>query len=279
MMKPVLVLVLCVIAVPAMAVDMYHSAVGPPHRGEVLRDPEWVDPPDLNGLIASSEQILMYGLETEVANDFVLQRNAIDDVEWWGGYWNNSIPCDPGMTPSGFNLRFYEDAGCVPGTIVADIALTDYTQESVGCQDGNWPLFKWSGSASVPVQAQALYWFSAQMRDHYFPPQSGRLAAMGIQGCDTVFKSAYFGYPDWTPAIDVFGVAFDASQAINVWGIPPPTGACCIGDQGDCRMTYEDECGGLGGVYQGDHTICDPNPCFGVPTKSTTWGRIKGQFR
>jgi hypothetical protein len=46
-----------------------------------------------------------------------------------------------------------------------------------------------------------------------FPPQGGRLASVGVQSCDSVFKSAYFGYPDWTPGIDVFGVSFDASQA------------------------------------------------------------------
>lgn len=37
---------------------------------------------------------------------------------------------------------------------------------------------------------------------------------------------------------------------------PCPQGACCNGT--DCTITSEADCGG---VYQGDDTTCDPNPC------------------
>lgn len=40
---------------------------------------------------------------------------------------------------------------------------------------------------------------------------------------------------------------------------PPITGACCVGS--DCSITTESECSDLGGIYQGDNTPCDPNPC------------------
>ncbi|MBN2561905.1 MAG: PPC domain-containing protein [Phycisphaerae bacterium] len=40
-----------------------------------------------------------------------------------------------------------------------------------------------------------------------------------------------------------------------------PTGACCAQD-GTCTPdTYEDDCLGTGGVWQGEGTGCDPNPC------------------
>ncbi len=218
-----LVLAMLFVAGTAMAEPTaYHPATGTPYQGDGSTRACWSEPPDLNGLIGSSEQILAFGLETELANDFSVPETQVTHATWWGGYWNNSTPCVPGMTPSGFNLRFYADAGCIPGTIVADISLTTFSEESVGCQQGFYPMFKWGGDVSVSIVANDLYWFGAQMKDHPFPPQSGRLAAMMITGCDTVFKSAYFSFPDWTPAIDVFGVAFDASQEFECG---PPSAA------------------------------------------------------
>ena len=276
MRKCVLVLVLCVVAAPALAVDMFHPATGLPHQGgEPPGHRRWSEPPDLNGLIASSEQILQLGLETEIANDFT-PLGEIASSTWWGGFYNNSTPCSPGMTTPGFNIRFYEDAGCFPGTIIADESITSFQEESVGCQAGFYPMYRYfADNACALVQAGGLYWFGVQMKDHPFPPQAGRLASMGVVGCDTVFKSAYFGYPDWTPAIDVFGVAFDASQEFQ-YGLCISDGACCIGDQ--CEYTGYYDCMEHGGDWQGFVT-CSPNPCQATPVKATSWGRIKATYR
>ncbi len=93
-------------------------------------------------------------------------------------------------------------------------------------------------------------------------------------------------------------------------------GACCL-PSGACAMTTEAGCGGQGGTYQGDFSLCDPNPCGAaqgaccvgadcsiqtaancqtmggtylgdgtscspnpcvVPIKVTTWGAIKSKF-
>ena len=44
---------------------------------------------------------------------------------------------------------------------------------------------------------------------------------------------------------------------------PGPGGACCVGFE--CIMVEDaEECLQLGGEYQGDNTVCDPNPC--IPT-------------
>ncbi len=53
-------------------------------------------------------------------------------------------------------------------------------------------------------------------------------------------------------------------------------GACCLGN-GECRAMWDYECSGQG-QWQGD-VPCDPNPCLPTPTKSTTWGAIKGSYR
>jgi hypothetical protein len=66
---------------------------------------------------------------------------------------------------------------------------------------------------------------------------------------------------------------WDASFVLYSGGTTP-MGACCAPD-GTCQMTTQSGCSG---VYMGDGTDCDPNPC-GTPTERTTWGSIKSNFR
>jgi hypothetical protein len=184
------------------------------------RDIVWSEPVDLEGLIASSEVIGSVGLETELANDFFLTAdNVIDLARWWGGYWNNNGCGDIGYATN-WNLRFYDDGGCVPLTVLAEYLGAFANETNVYCQGGFYPIFKYEVAVSFPVSANTLYWFGAQAADHVFPPQCGRVAAGLVTGCDSVFKSVYFSYPDWTPGIDVFGVAFDASQEFGAGEVP-----------------------------------------------------------
>jgi len=164
----------------------------------------------------------MFGIETEIANDFLIDGTVITRASWWGGYFANDLPCDELPPSPGFNLRFYEDAQCLPAAVVADLPITNYTQELVDCVWGVLPIYKWSADLDLNLSANVRYWFGAQMMDHPFPPQAGRLATIRVTGCESVFKSAFFGYPDWTPCIDVFGVAFDSSQEFEC-AIPSPT--------------------------------------------------------
>jgi len=225
MKKFAFVIALCFIAGAALAQPAsYVPASGVPNIVPSGRDVCWSEPADLNGSIGSSEQILAFALETELANDFV-PTDALSKAIWWGGFWSNTVPCVSGITTPGFNLRFFEDAGCIPGTILADLSITTFTEEVAGCNANGQPLFKWGADIAVSTTAGNLYWFDAQMKDHAFPPQAGRLAAGVITGCDTVFRSVYFGFPDWTPAIDVFGYAFDASQEFEcgITAVQPST--------------------------------------------------------
>ncbi len=318
MRKFPLAVVLCLIAGTAMASTptLFGGGSGPPNVVPSGRDVCWSEPADLNGLIASSEQILALGLESEVANDFV-PTDGVSQVTFWGGYYNSSTPCVSGITTPAFNLKFYRDGGCVPASTTPDVAwivATDFQETSVGCQSGAYPMFRWDVYASFSVVPGNLYWFGGQLLDHAFPPQAGRLAAATVTGCDTVFRSVYFGYPDWTPAIDVFGVSFDASQefvcdgigagaccwpdgsctyespisceygdyqGVNTYCDPNPcvpytAGACCM--SWGCVVVRQDQCTAHGGRYLGDDTTCDGDPCA-TPTKITTWGQIKGSYR
>jgi hypothetical protein len=240
----------------------------------------WSEPANLDGLIASSEVIGMVGLETELANDFYFTSDqTIGLARWWGGYYNNNGCSDIGYATN-WNLRFYNDSGCMPNNIIAEYPNAFANETSVYCQGGLYPIFVYEvGNINVYCAANTLYWFGVQAADHTFPPQCGRLASAGVVGCDTAFKSAYFSYPDWTPAIDVFGFSFDASQEFdNIAEIDWGPGACCFED-GQCASLRWDECWMCGGNYQGNDVPCDPNPCVPSPTKSTTWGRVKGDYR
>ncbi len=253
-----LVLTLSVMGSASADPMLFHPGTGIPNPGSAGgRDVIWSEPPDLNGLIGSSEQILRFGLETEIANDFIPSKSLITRETWWGGYFNNTTPCVAGIQTPGFNLEFFTDAGCVPGERIADFSVTDFSEESVGCQAGAYPLFKWSATVRVAVIPNVPYWFCAQIADHPFPPQGGRLASMRVVGCDSMFRSAYFGYPNWTPG----DWPFDASQEFEATdGTSGPGGACCF-ESGSCLFSSAQECIHEGGVWEGVGTTCGPNEC------------------
>jgi hypothetical protein len=53
----------------------------------------------------------------------------------------------------------------------------------------------------------------------------------------------------------------------------PLAGACCI--QSECQVMIEVSCVVAGGVYQGDWVHCTPGLCEVIPSRSSSWGRIK----
>jgi hypothetical protein len=220
MRKVALLIALCaVVTGGAFAVNPGLFAGGQSGTHSVLnpdREVLWRESPDLEGYIASSEMMSIYGIETEIANDFWFAGDRqVNGARWWGGYFNNYGCSDIGYATN-WNLRFYSDGGCVPDLVLAEYPSAFASETGIYCQGGFYPIFEYEVSVGVAVEGNTLYWFGAQAADHTFPPQCGRVASAGIVGCDSVFKSAYFGYPDWTPCIDVFGVAFDASQEFEL---------------------------------------------------------------
>jgi hypothetical protein len=202
----------------------------------------WSEPPDLNGLLLTSEQILAFGFECEVANDFTLDGSrTITMARWWGGYYNNTVPCEAGITPPGFYLSFYENADCLPLQFphynpYAEFFISGSAGEvSVGCQQGTFPLFRYEADVSVPVTGGVTYWFGVQMADHSFPPQWGRLGAAAVTGCESAMWIHTLDWPEWDPVTWILGFPADFSQ--------------------------EFECESI------------------VPVRGSTWGRIKGLYR
>jgi hypothetical protein len=207
----------------------------------------WSEPADLNGLVATSEQILSAGVESECANDFVLAwGQSVQLATWWGCFFNINTPCASGIRTPGFNLRIYEDAGGLPGSTIADVSVTSFVEESLGCQTGSmFPIFKWTANVGA-YPGDGHYWFGAQMKDHFYPPQAGRLASGGVVGYGSVFKGSAFGYPDWTPLADIFGEALDFSQEFDCMIC---TGSADVEDP-PARATAKASWGTIKGLYR-----------------------------
>ena len=209
MKKLALVLSLSMVLV-GMAMAEVPTAFGPAPGGTSIgsgREVCWSEPPDPAGSIGSSEVIGAFALETEIANDFFFGGDSnVTMARWWGGFWNG----DP--INVNWNLRIYDDGGCVPGAVLAEWLNVPSNQTPVDTY------YVWNYGITFAALGSTLYWFGAQAADHAFPPQCGRLATLLITQCDSVFKSVYFGYPDWTPAGDVFGYGYEASQEFECGG-------------------------------------------------------------
>ncbi len=75
---------------------------------------------------------------------------------------------------------------------------------------------------------------------------------------------------DTSPDLTIIGSAWEG-YAFNCYTcdeIPESqgggtTGACCIGTE--CSILTSNQCAEAGGIYQGDGTPCDPNPCGSPP--------------
>lgn len=182
------------------------------------RDLCWSEPVDLEAGKISSEIIGMYGLESEIANDFILESDAYVTLAiGYGGYYN-WVPGDPEVTS--YNWKFYTDAACVPD-VLFDTYASPGTVTFVGYDGYGYPSYKIENAGlAVSVAANQIIWFVLQAADHPFPPQWGRDGARHVTNCDSMFRSEFFSYPEWTVAGDI-GPFWEASQEFGCSTEPP----------------------------------------------------------
>lgn len=224
--------------------NLHSSGKGPPLAGAEPREVFWSQPPDLNGLKVTSDQVLEWGLDSQLANDFVVDCNGyatITEASWWGGEYAY-LPGDPEITV--FNLYWYEENPdpevCRPldEPFLEQIALTPI-RTFIGYDYLNLPTYRYDVPVEVEVTGQVRYWFVAQAADHEFPPQWGRQDSMTAMDCETQLWGPFWGYFEWTDIGDV---------------VEPP-------------LTYLD-------ASQEFDGHCGP-----VPTNVRSWGAIKGLYR
>ncbi|MCC7144014.1 MAG: hypothetical protein IT349_18110 [Candidatus Eisenbacteria bacterium] len=101
------------------------------------------------------------------------------------------------------------------------------------------------------------YWFAGY--NYYSPaPANFGLTAHPTQGG----KFADDAVPANLDDISDYGrLGFDNQGSAPCPTVVTPTGACCLPNFGPCVVVRADECAQAGGVYQGDGSDCDPNPC------------------
>jgi hypothetical protein len=187
------------------------------------REVLWLDNPDFSANTGSSEIIGEFALETEIANDFIVEVEVTPrKLTWWGTYWNGF---EGTPTGAGFNIRRYNDAGCIPEPTPTHECILVGNDCCEALADGGdmFSQYIYEHCGEGQQLAPGLYWISIQMADHTFPPQWGRLGADQTQICDSAFRSEYFAYPEWVPAPDVFGDLYDASMMLEDECIPTAT--------------------------------------------------------
>ena len=163
------------------------------------------------------------GLDPIEADDFMFtQDQLVNDVHWIGGYWVQGQ--DPYDGNFDWEVKFYNDIGdgTKPGAVIATYTFPN-AQVNETLIESTYSYFcSYSVDLPAPLSFMAgmKYWISIQGIGAY-PPQSGwGMHDDPILLHQAVFKSVYFGFPNWTNSEDVFGYAVDM----------------CF------QLTYEEEC-------------------------------------
>jgi hypothetical protein len=158
-----------------------------------------------NGMIyqglGSSQDDYCLNFDPIIADDFMLDGNMqIITVNWIGGYWNG--PPDDGDFD--WQVVFYTDFGdgSKPGAALGTyfFANADVNETFIDTNIFGSNIFSYSATLPAPLSlaADTKYWLSIQGMNDY-PPQSGWAYHISpILSHQAVFKSVYFGYPDWT---------------------------------------------------------------------------------
>ncbi len=193
---------------------------------------------DLVGMLAAQDEKPKGGdLEAFPADDFILDQPArIMDVHWQGGYYNCQYANGSKDYKFDWNITFYADNGTgkAPGAVLAHY---HFPNASVGVEfwynttDPSSGRETWYANYSVQlsepldINAGTKYWISIYGIGLTFP-QAGwcrhNETVLGIKFNEGVFKSAYFGFPDWTDTTTLVGEPNDFNFVLTGETIEAP---------------------------------------------------------
>jgi hypothetical protein len=148
-------------------------------------------PPTLSGIFyASQNDVGGFGNFATAYDNFQiyqLKPYYLDDVEWFGGYWNG-----PGNAITGWTVSLYADAGLAPGGLLwsqhFSVAYPGY-MESCNLPNGVCAYDIDNIMGGYKLMPNTTYWLSV-VPDLTFPPQWGW--GMGVLG-DNVAYQDFFG--------------------------------------------------------------------------------------
>lgn len=157
--------------------------------------------------LGSSQDDHCYDFDPIIADDFTLSGNIqITGVRWIGGYWNGP-PYDGNFD---WQVVFYTDFGDgnKPGAAVGTYFFANADVNETFLDTNMFGSYNYSYQAILPtpltLAAGTKYWISIQGMNDY-PPQSGWAYHVSpILLHQAVFKSLYFGYPDWVDISTLF---------------------------------------------------------------------------
>jgi hypothetical protein len=189
------------------AMTVYTTAELKPEMTTRLKDGKtqrWINPISKgvvwdNGMhydgLLSAQDDPVEGLDSEPADDFMFDVDQpVSDVHWIGGYW--SPPEDYDFD---WRVTFYDDFGdgTKPGAVIATWVFpnSDVNETNIYLN-----IFSYSVDLPSPLTflAGTKYWITIQGIGTY-PPYSGwgyHLDPILLH--QAVFRSVYWGYPDWT---------------------------------------------------------------------------------
>jgi hypothetical protein len=189
-----------------------------------------------------------------IADDFQFSEDTdINGVNWYGVYYYP--PEDDNFD---YEIIFYEDFGdgTKPGAVYATYYMNNADiNETLVQSEPNELYFSYAASlpSAITFNANTKYWVSFQGYGSY-PPATAITYSASQQLHVYVWKSAYYGYPDWTASNDIDGNYLDFSFQLT-YTQDQEVGACCFAD-GSCLDYTESECLAEGGVWHGPETAC-----------------------
>jgi hypothetical protein len=193
------------------------------------------EPTDWNYYVASYIDNVQYGWDELIADDFLMWTPAgeewcIDDVHWTGIYytpWTGGFNYDD-ESALDWVIEFYEDDGTgnAPGDLYA--GPYTYTFDEIGTT-----LLGYSYSGSYLVAE--FFDMSVDLPESICFPGCGEkfwisiyglgdtywlFTAVGMRDYDIFnnmadFKSDYYGYPDWVPTVDAYGIPLELAFALT----------------------------------------------------------------
>jgi hypothetical protein len=176
----------------------------------------YVNPPTLNGsLFASQNDTGGLGNFATVYDDFQIYQSApyyLDDVEWFGGYWNGS-----GNVITGWTITLYADNAGQPGSTIwsryFDVSYPGY-MESGNLPNGMRAYDIDDIKYGYKLMPFTTYWLSV-VPDLAFPPQWGW--GTGVAGDGISYQ-------------DFLGVRSQLSTnfAMNIQGVVPEPGTLLL---------------------------------------------------
>ncbi len=151
------------------------------------------------------------GLDSEPADDFMFPTDqVVNDVHWIGGYWNGP----PNDGDFDWRVIFYDDdgTGTKPGAVINtwDFPNAQVNETLVeALPDGGYYSYSVDLPNPLTFAAGTKYWITIQGIGNTAPQSGWALHEDPILLHEAVFRSVYFGVPNWTDVSALLGYPAD----------------------------------------------------------------------